>query len=282
MDINFVFTIACIAFGLIIGSFLNVVIYRLPIILKSDYEKSCFEYFHHQLVTKHQRINLATPPSYCPCCQAAITWWQNIPILSYLILRGKCYHCKKPISLRYLIVEILSCVTTIVVVIHFGIQVKTFPVLILTWMLIAAVFIDLEQQLLPDHITLPLIWLGLLLNTNNIFTSPQNAIVGATAGYLSLLIITKIFKLIRKVNGMGHGDFKLLAVFGAWLGWQFLPIIVLGSSLMGVIVGLALVISKKHRFNQPLAFGPYLAISGWLAFFWGPSVMDCSRYLLLT
>ena len=260
--------------GLIIGSFLNVVIYRLPLTLKHEYEEEYLDYFHHSLPTKCRAFNLAIPRSYCPKCKAPILWWQNIPAISYLILKGKCNNCKKPISWRYPLVEILSCITTVFIVIHFGIHAQTLPMLILTWMLIAAIFIDFEQQLLPDDITLPLIWLGLLLNANYTFTSPQNAIIGAICGYLFLWIIAKLFKLIRKVEGMGHGDFKLLAVFGAWLGFQVLPLVILISSLTGLLVGLFLVLSKKHKLNKPLPFGPYLATAGWLAFFWGQAMLS--------
>ncbi|MBU0743947.1 MAG: A24 family peptidase [Gammaproteobacteria bacterium] len=267
--------------GLIVGSFLNVVIYRLPITIKNEYEKSWIEYFHQKLSTKHQSINLATPSSHCPKCKAQILWWQNIPVISYIILHGKCHQCKAHISLRYPTIEILSCIATIFIVMHLGIQIKTFPILVLTWALIAAIFIDLEEQLLPDQITMPLIWLGLLLNTNSIFTSPQNAIIGATSGYLFLWSITKIFKMIRKVEGMGYGDFKLLAVFGAWLGWQVLPLIIFTASLVGAIIGITLILSKKHRFNKPLPFGPYIATAGWLALFWGQSALNWYNYYLM-
>jgi leader peptidase (prepilin peptidase) / N-methyltransferase len=260
--------------GLIIGSFLNVVIYRLPLILKHEYEQECLGYFKHSPLTKSRTFNLAIPRSYCPKCKTTILWWQNIPVISYIILQGKCSHCKKPISWHYPLVEILSCITTILVANHFNYDTRTWPMLILSWMLIAAIFIDLERQLLPDNITLPLVWLGLLLNTNHTFTSPQNAIIGAVSGYLFLWIIAKTFKLIKKVEGMGHGDFKLLAVFGAWLGWQLLPLIILMASLAGLLVGVSLILCKKHQFNKPLPFGPYIATAGWLAFFWGQTILN--------
>lgn len=259
--------------GLIIGSFLNVVIYRLPIMIKNEYAKSWHEYFN-QPSTKYLTLNLAIPRSFCPSCKTALTWWQNIPIISYIFLHGRCGYCKSPIFWRYPIVEILSCITTILVVTCFGINITTMPLLLLTWSLIATIFIDFEQQLLPDQITLPLIWLGLIINTNHTFTSPSAAIIGASSGYLFLWSINKIFKLIRKIDGMGHGDFKLLAVFGAWLGWQALPIIILIASSMGALVGILLVTSKKHQFTQPLPFGPYLALAGWLAFFWGQPIIN--------
>lgn len=268
---SFIFIASICALGLIIGSFLNVVIYRLPIILQHEYEKECFDYF--------RTFNLATPRSFCPNCRKYISWWQNIPLISFFILlKGKCCHCKNPISWRYPLVELLSCLTTVIVVNHFGIHVQTIPILILTWMLIAAIFIDLEKQLLPDDITLSLVWLGLLANSFYLFTSPQNAIIGAISGYLFLWTIAKIFKLVRKVEGMGYGDFKLTAVFGAWLGWQILPLIILVASLAGLITGITLVSCKKHKFNKPLPFGPYLATSGWLAFFWGQTAFNWYSY----
>ena len=269
-----IFMIGVGILGCIIGSFLNVVIYRLPIILKNESEKDCFEYFHQEPPTKQCKFNLVIPRSHCPNCKAPISWWQNIPIISYIMLKGKCTHCKTPISWRYMAIEILSCITTILVVVYFGAGIKTLPMLVLTWTLIVAIFIDVEHQLLPDHITIPLIWFGLLTNISYIFTSPTSAIIGAISGYLSLWTITKIFKLIRKVDGMGYGDFKLFAAFGAWLGWQMLPIILLAASLAGVVVGLTLVISKKIKFSEPLSFGPYLATAGWAACFWGQQVLN--------
>lgn len=276
---HYIFVITMGILGLVMGSFLNVVIYRLPLILKHEYENECRDYFDHASSAKHRTFNLAIPRSYCPKCKTQLLWWQNIPMISYILLRGKCGHCKKPISWRYPLVEILSSIVTIFVVIYFDADIQTLPVLILSWMLIAAIFIDLEKQLLPDIITLPLIWLGLLSNVNHIFTSPQNAIIGAASGYLSLWIVAKVFKLIRKVEGMGYGDFKMLAAFGAWLGWQLLPLIVLAASLSGLIVGVSLIVYKKHKFNQPLSFGPYLAMAGWAAFFWGQIILNYTLHI---
>jgi leader peptidase (prepilin peptidase) / N-methyltransferase len=270
----FMLLIAVGILGLIIGSFLNVVIYRLPIMLQHEYEKDCFEYLKQIAPIKHKIINLITPRSHCPKCDIQISWWQNIPVISYVLLHGKCNHCKNVIHWRYPIVELLTCLATLLVVIHFGIGIKTLSLLVLTWTLIAAVFIDFDHQLLPDSITLPLIWIGLLLNTKYVFTTPQNAIIGAISGYLFLWLIAYIFKLIRKIDGMGHGDFKLLAVFGAWLGWQTLPMILFVASLIGSIVGLTLILNKKSKFTKPISFGPYLALAGWLAFFWGQSAIN--------
>jgi leader peptidase (prepilin peptidase) / N-methyltransferase len=273
-DNHGLFLVGVSVLGLIMGSFLNVVIHRLPIMLQREWEKDCAEYFKNIAPVKYKIINLITPRSHCPKCSTPISWWQNIPVISYILLHGKCNHCENIIPSRYPLVELLSCLTAFLVALHFGISIKTFVLLILTWSLIAMVFIDLEHQLLPDNITLPLLWLGLLLNTNNVFVTPENAIIGAVSGYLCLWLIAYVFKLIRKVDGMGHGDFKLLSVFGAWLGWQVLPLILFGASLVGGIVGITLILSKKLQFTKPLAFGPYLAVVGWLAFFWGSDALN--------
>jgi leader peptidase (prepilin peptidase)/N-methyltransferase len=265
--------------GLIIGSFLNVVIYRLPIIMQREWEKDCAEYLKHATFIKHKIFNLIAPRSHCPKCGWQIPWWQNIPIVSYILLHGRCSNCKTPIHWRYPVVELLGGLTALLVAVHFGISFKTLYLLILTWSLIAAVFIDFDHLILPDSITLPLIWLGLLLNANHIFTTPENAIIGAAAGYLCPWFIAHIFKLIRKIDGMGYGDFKLLAVFGAWLGWQMLPLILFAASLIGSIVGIILITKKKYMFTKPMPFGPYLAIAGWLAFFFGQSVLNWYLYL---
>ena len=277
-----VFLITAGVLGLVIGSFLNVVIYRLPIMLKREWEKDCYAHLKQTAPKKYAIFNLSAPRSHCPKCAVQISWWQNIPIISYILLCGKCAHCKTTINWRYPTVELINCLATLLVVIYLGISIQTLAVLILTWMLIVAIFIDLDHQLLPDSITLPLIWLGLLLNTKCVFTTPENAIIGAASGYLILWLITYIFKLIRKIDGMGYGDFKLLAVFGAWLGWQMLPLILFAASLIGSIVGISLILSKKYRFTKPIAFGPYLAITGWLAFFWGQNVLNWYLSLSVT
>lgn len=267
-------------FGLVIGSFLNVVIYRLPIILKIEYKNSYSEYFGQPTLTSTENhpFTLAIPNSHCPQCKTPISWWQNIPIISYILLQGKCNNCHSPISWRYPTVEILSCIATIVVAMHFGIGLKTLLMLIMTWSLIAAIFIDIEHRLLPDNITIPLLWIGLLANTSHIFISPKDAIIGAASGYLLLWSTNKFFKMIRKIDGMGYGDFKLFAVFGGWLGWQMLPIILLVASLAGSIVGIGLILYKKSTLTKAIPFGPYLAAAGWLAFFYGPQLV---RWYLL-
>ena len=256
---NYIFLLGVGLLGLIVGSFLNVIIYRLPIMLLRE--------------STTPIVNLIIPRSHCPKCDSFIPWQQNIPIISYILLKGKCNYCQTAIHWHYPTVELLSCLTALLVAVYFGVNIKTLAILILTWSLIAAIFIDCAYQLLPDNITIPLIWLGLLLNTHNIFTTPTNAIIGAVSGYLILWLIAHIFKLIRKIDGMGYGDFKLLAVFGAWLGWQLLPMILLGASLIGSVVGLVLIFKKKARFAHPMPFGPYLAFTGWVAFFVGTNVL---------
>ena len=277
----FISLVAIVILGLSIGSFLNVVIYRLPIMLQRDWERDCSEHLKQTLPTKHNPFNLIAPRSHCPKCGTQISWWQNIPVISYILLRGKCCYCKNTINWRYPIVELLSCLSGIIIFLYFGISIQTLSLLILTWMLIAATFIDIDHLILPDNITLPLIWTGLLLNIINIFTTPENAIIGAICGYVSLWLIAYVFKLIRKIDGMGHGDFKLLAVFGAWLGWQMLPLILFMASLIGCIVGLFLVFIKKESFTKPIPFGPYLIVAGWLAFFWGQNILNWYLRILI-
>ncbi len=276
------FLIGVSILGLAIGSFLNVVIYRLPIMLQREWEKDykdCSEHLKKTASVKYKTFNLIIPHSHCPKCSQQIPWWQNIPVVSYILLHGKCSHCKAAIHWRYPVVELLGGLSALLVAMHFGISIKTLSLLILTWSLIAAIFIDFDHLILPDSITLPLIWLGLLLSTSHIFTTPENAIIGAAGGYLCPWFIAYIFKLIRKIDGMGYGDFKLLAVFGAWLGWQMIPLILFAASLIGSIVGITLIVRKKHKFTKPIPFGPYLAIAGWLAFFFGQNVLHWYLYL---
>jgi len=256
--------------GLMIGSFLNVVIYRLPIIMQQGWKRECQEFLELPVTDQTtETFNLALPGSHCPACNAEILWHQNIPVLSYFIIKGKCANCQAPISLRYPFVEALTGVLSVVVVYHMGGQIETLFALLLTWTLIALSGIDFDHQLLPDNITLPMLWLGLFLSLFNIFTDPVSSITGAIAGYLFLWSIYQLFKLLTGKEGMGFGDFKLLALFGAWLGWQYLPLIILGSSLVGAIIGSSMIIFVKRDKNIPIPFGPYLAIAGWIALLWG-------------
>ncbi len=256
--------------GLMLGSFLNVVIYRLPIMMQRSWKKECSEYLELEPEQQNEeRFDLILPRSSCPNCNAPIRAYQNIPILSYMLLRGKCANCKSPISVRYPIIEAFTGIVSAWVAWHFGFTWETLFALLLTWSLLALSAIDIDHQLLPDSITLPLLWLGLLLSVFNVFSDSHSSIIGAIAGYLSLWLVYQLFKLTTGKEGMGYGDFKLLALFGAWLGWQYLPVIILLSSLVGAVVGVIMILAVKRDHNIPIPFGPYLAAAGWLAMLWG-------------
>jgi leader peptidase (prepilin peptidase)/N-methyltransferase len=219
---------------------------------------------------------LNTPRSRCPQCKKTIPFWVNIRVFSYLFLRGKCYSCGNPISIGYPLVELITGILSVLVAIYFGFGWQAFAALILTWALIALTVIDLQHFILPDTITLPMVWLGLLVNAFSIFTTPASAIIGAVAGYLSLYLFAKLYKLIRRTEGMGYGDFKLLAVLGAWLGWQILPLIVLLASFLGAVIGIILILlgdKKKRSLLLAIPFGPFLALAGWIALFWGQNII---------
>ncbi len=256
-------------FGLIVGSFLNVVIYRLPLIMQSRWNTDCREHLGLTDQNTEETISLSLPASHCPHCKASIKAWQNIPVISYLLLRGKCANCGAKISIRYPLVELISGLLTITVIWHYGLTVAGVSAALLVWSLIALAFIDLDHQLLPDSITLPMLWLGLLLNASSVFTDPVSAIYGAAFGYLSLWLIFQLFRLLTGKEGMGFGDFKLLALFGAWFGWQLLPLIVVIASVTGALIGIAMIALRKHEREIPIPFGPYLAIAGIIAMFWG-------------
>ncbi len=259
--------------GLLIGSFLNVVIYRLPIMMKREWRNDCLEFLELENDDVPTDIfNLALPASNCPNCQAKIQPWQNVPVLSYLLLRGKCANCKTPISARYPVVELLTAILSIIVAWHFGFGWQAAAGLVLTWVLIALSLIDLDTQLLPDVIVLPVLWLGLIASLFTIFIDSSTSIIGATAGYLVLWSVYHGFKLFTGKEGMGYGDFKLLAMLGAWLGWQYLGVIILLSSLVGAFIGITLISLNKHSRDVPIPFGPYLAIAGWIALLWGKSL----------
>lgn len=258
----------CAAIGLMVGSFLNVVIYRLPKMLERDWRQQCAE-LHGETATASPPFNIATPGSTCPHCNHKITALENIPIASYLILRGRCSQCRVSISPRYPIIEALSGIISGVIAWHFGFGLIAFAALAFVWAMIALAFIDLDTQLLPDNITLPLLWGGLLVNLGDGFTDIHSAVIGAVAGYLTLWSIYWGFKLATGREGMGYGDFKLLAVIGAWLGWKMLPLVILLSSLVGAIVGIGLIIVAQHKRNTPIPFGPYLVGGGLIALFWG-------------
>ncbi|MDP2758832.1 MAG: A24 family peptidase [Sideroxyarcus sp.] len=265
--------------GLLVGSFLNVVIYRLPKMMERGWQAQCAE-LNGQPLVDQEPFNLVLPRSACPHCQHPIGALENIPLLSYLFLRGKCAGCSAPISLRYPVVEAVSGVLSAYAAWHFGFGVTGIAALFFIWALIALTFIDFDTQLLPDSITLPLLWLGLLLNLNGAFTSLGNAVIGAVAGYLVLWSVYWLFKLVTGKEGMGYGDFKLLAAIGAWLGWTLLPLVILLSSLVGAVVGIALIVLAKRGRNIPIPFGPYLAGGGLIALFWGQALTQSYLQLL--
>lgn len=257
--------------GLMVGSFLNVVIYRLPIMMEKEWAAQCAELSGQE--PEHAPVfNLSTPRSRCPHCQHAIGALENIPVISYLFLGGKCKSCRTPISIRYPVIEALTGFLSVVVAWQFGYSWGCLAALLFTWSLIALTFIDLDHQLLPDKITLPLVWLGLFTNLFGLFTDIYSSVIGAIAGYLTLWSVYHLFKLVTGKEGMGYGDFKLLAALGAWMGWQYLPMIVLLSSLVGAIVGISLILLKNHQRDIPIPFGPYLAAAGWIAFIWGDTI----------
>lgn len=258
-------------FGLLIGSFLNVVIHRLPQMMQRESDN----YVAHesgQPLPHAGRYNLTIPRSACPHCGHQITALENIPVISYLCLGGKCSECKAPISARYPIVELFTGALSAFLIWHFGSGMAGLATLLFAYLLIAMTFIDADTQLLPDDLTLPLLWCGLLINLNGTFVPLKDAVLGAAAGYLALWAIYWLFKLATGKEGMGYGDFKLLAALGAWLGWAMLPIIVLLSSLVGAVVGIGLIVFTKHGRDNPIPFGPYLAVAGMIALFYGKQI----------
>lgn len=263
-------------YGLMIGSFLNVVIYRLPIMMERDWRSQCDELFglaDNDKKNDPTTYNLSTPSSRCPHCGHVIRWWENIPVISYLWLKGKCSECSEPISIRYPTVEAMTALLSVIVVWQLGPTIQAVALLLLTWGLIALTMIDVDHQLLPDSITLPLLWIGLLLSIYEVFIPADEAIIGAIAGYLSLWSFYWLFKLLTGKEGMGYGDFKLLAMFGAWVGWKSVFLIILLSSFVGAIIGIAMILFAGHEKQKPIPFGPYLAIAGWLALLWGDEII---------
>jgi leader peptidase (prepilin peptidase)/N-methyltransferase len=267
------FLITVSLFSLAVGSFLNVVILRLPKMMESEWHTQCRELLEiEQEDAPSEKITLSKPASTCPHCGHKIRAWENIPVVSYLILKGKCSSCKAGISPRYPIIEAATALLSVVVAWHFGFTWETAAALPLTWALIALSMIDFDHKLLPDSIVLPFLWLGLILSTFGIFTDPGSSIYGAVFGYLSLWSIFHIFRILTGKEGMGYGDFKLLALFGAWLGWQYLLQIILLSSVVGAVIGLLLIIFLGRDRNIPIPFGPYIATAGWISLMWGDSI----------
>ncbi|MGE6451830.1 prepilin peptidase [Shewanella baltica] len=277
-------------FAATIGSFLNVVIHRFPVMMKREWQQECNQYlqeYHEDIVKKigieqlnkpidafPEKYNLVVPGSACPKCKTSIKPWHNLPLLGWLMLKGKCAACHAPISARYPIIEFVTGLLIATLAWHFGPSWQFIFASILTFVLVALTGIDLDEMLLPDQMTLPLLWLGLIINLDHTFASPTDAIIGAAAGYLSLWSIFWLFKILTGKEGMGYGDFKLLAVFGAWLGWQMLPLVILLSSLVGAVVGITMIVSKRLKQGNPIPFGPYIAAAGWIALLFGQQIVD--------
>ncbi|OUR63409.1 prepilin peptidase [Colwellia sp. 39_35_sub15_T18] len=263
-------------FSLIIGSFLNVVVYRLPKMMQYAWYHECREFLAEEVKDipeqKLAYMTLSKPDSTCPKCDHKIRFYENIPVVSWLFLKGKCGQCNNAISLRYPLVETATALLSLLVAQHFGVTIETVLVLILTWGLISLTLIDLDQMLLPDQIVMPLLWFGLLININGTFVPLTEAVIGAAVGYMSLFSVFWLFKLFTGKEGMGHGDFKLFALFGAWIGWQLLPILILMASVVGAIVGITLMVFKNHQRGQAIPFGPYLAVAGFITFLWGEGI----------
>lgn len=268
----------CVGFvGLLIGSFLNVVIYRLPKMLMRDWRMQAREVLDLPEQADAEPFNLILPNSSCPHCGHEIKPWENIPLVSWLLLRGKCSGCKEAISIRYPLVELACGLFSAVIAWQFGVSWDAVAMLVLTWGLLSMSLIDADHQILPDVLVLPLLWLGLILNSLGFFTSLSDALWGAVIGYMSLWSIFWLFKLITGKEGMGYGDFKLLALIGAWGGWQVLPLTILLSSVLGAVIGIIILRLQRNGYNKPIPFGPYLAAAGWLALIWGEQIT--SRYL---
>lgn len=266
--------------GLLVGSFLNVVIHRLPKIMEREWRLQCAELNEQHESTPQAKFNLVVPRSACPHCGHQLGALENIPLISYLALRGKCKQCGTHISARYPVVEALTCALSAYAAWHFGFGLAAMGAIFFVWALIALTFIDFDTQLLPDDITLPLLWLGVIFNMFDAFTTLSNAIAGAIAGYLILWSVYWLFKLVTGKEGMGYGDFKLLAAIGAWLGWTMLPLVIMLSSVVGAVVGITLIVVARHGRNIPIPFGPYLAGGGLIALFWGPQLTQGYLQLL--
>jgi leader peptidase (prepilin peptidase)/N-methyltransferase len=268
------FTLATLVLGLLIGSFLNVLIYRLPVMMERDWRAQARDMLALPAEDKTETFNLFLPHSRCPHCAHKIRAWENLPVISYLFLGGKCSACKAPISKRYPLIELACGLLSAFIAWHFGFGWQAGAVLLLSWGLLAMSVIDMDHQLLPDSLVLPLLWLGLIANTFGLFTNLHDALWGAVLGYMSLWSVFWIFKLLTGKEGMGQGDFKLLALFGAWGGWQIVPLTILVSSAVGAVLGLIILRLRNAETSTPIPFGPYLAIAGWIALLWGGQITD--------
>lgn len=263
--------VVALLLGLVVGSFLNVVIHRVPIILERTWRRQCEE-LAGKSPKADETYNLFLPRSQCPACGHRITALENIPLVSFAFLRGRCSACGQRISWRYPVIELVTGMLSALVAWHFGFTLVTVGALLLTWSLIALAVIDYDHQLLPDNITLPLMWLGLVFNLNDVYVPIASAVIGAMIGYTFLWLVYQLFKLVTGKEGMGYGDFKLFAALGAWLGWQQLPLIILLSSLVGAIVGLSGILLLGRERSRPIPFGPFLCIAGWIALLWGDAI----------
>ena len=272
----FAFYIFVVILSLVIGSFLNVVVYRLPKIMHNRWYAECREFLADELKGLPSKevapLTLSTPDSTCPKCGHKIRFYENIPVFSWLFLKGKCSQCKNSIAIRYPLVEAATALLSLVIALQFGVSLETLLLLVLTWGLVCLTLIDFDHMLLPDQIVMPLLWLGLLVNVNDTFVPLNDAVIGAAVGYMSLFSVFWLFKLITGKEGMGFGDFKLFALFGAWIGWQLLPILILMASVVGAIVGIFLMLFKNHQREQGIPFGPYLAVAGWITLLWGEGI----------
>jgi leader peptidase (prepilin peptidase)/N-methyltransferase len=260
-------------FGLLIGSFLNVVILRLPEKMQAEWRRDSRDFLGLEPEVSEQPVTLSKPASRCPICGVAIEPQHNIPLISYLFLKGRCKACATPISIQYPMVELLAGLLAGFFVYHYGLSIISLYGIFFSYSLLVLTGIDLHEQLLPDQITLPLLWLGLFVNLSGTFVSLNEAVVGAIAGYLSLWLVFWAFKLVTGKEGMGYGDFKLLAALGAWMGWQMLPLVILLSTVVGATVGAAAILFAGQQKQVPMAFGPYLAMAGWIAFVWGDKIL---------
>lgn len=271
--------------GLLLGSFLNVVIYRLPVIMEREWKSECrvildIDSTGTVSAAEEEPFNLSQPGSHCPQCHSAIKPWHNIPVISYLLLKGRCANCNVAISARYPIIEAVTGIMSGIIVWQLGATPQALAALVFTWCLISLTMIDTDHKLLPDQITLPLLWAGIIVNSAGLFVPLYDAVWGAIGGYLSLWTVYWAFKLLTGKEGMGYGDFKLLAALGAWMGWQSLLLIILLSSVVGAVVGTLILISNKQGRNTTIPFGPYLAAAGWISLLWGDHLIDA--YLKLT
>ena len=273
---------AVFLFSLCIGSFMNVVIHRLPEMMKREWRSQSIEFLEiaEQYPDEDTTVySLSRPESHCPNCKHKIRWYENLPVVSYIALRGKCSACKQSISIRYPVVELVTGLISVFVAMHFGWSSQLLPALFLTWGIIAMVGIDFDHQLLPDSLTLPLLWLGLLVNTQSLFVDPVTAIIGAAGGYLVLWSIYWIFKILTGKEGMGFGDFKMLGMVGAWLGWEVLPMTLLLSAGVGIAIMLPQMIFLGRDRTKAFAFGPFIGIAGWVMLIWGEKILGALRYM---